>query len=145
MSKENLATVRGIYAEWEKGNLRAALPALDPELTFVTFMPDSNEVVVAHGIDELAEFMREWFNQWAEYRLMAEEVVEPDDEHVLVVGHHTARGRQSSVEVRDRVVTAWRFRDVRVVQLVIGRDRDQVVEAAGLSERSLRRQRIPRP
>jgi ketosteroid isomerase-like protein len=55
MSQENVETVRGIYAEWEKGNFQAALPALDREITFEVWMPDSNELDVRHGLNRLED------------------------------------------------------------------------------------------
>lgn len=134
MSHENVETVKGIYAEWEKGNFRAALPVLDREITFETFMPDSNEIVAKHGLDRLDDFMRDWFGQWEDYRLIADEIQELDEAHVLGGGHHTARGRQSGIPVRDPAFTLWRFRDGRVTRLIIGRDCAKVVRAAGLSE-----------
>ena len=54
MSQENVEIVRAIYAEWERGNVEAALPVFDPAITFETFMPDASENVLLHGLDEIA-------------------------------------------------------------------------------------------
>ena len=55
MSREDVGIVRGIYAEWEQGNFQAALPLFDPEITFETFMPDTSENVVVHGLEQATE------------------------------------------------------------------------------------------
>ncbi len=40
MSQENVEIVRGIYAEWERGNMKAGVEVLDPEIAFEAYMPD---------------------------------------------------------------------------------------------------------
>jgi ketosteroid isomerase-like protein len=135
MSEENVEIVRAIYRGWARGNLGAALPFYDPEVKLESFNYSApGESFVGHGPDGIRQFVRDFLSDVDDYRLIAEEVIRLDDEHVLVVGYHTARGRQSGVPVRDPALTVWRFREGRVVRLIIGRDRDRVVEAAGLRE-----------
>ena len=74
MSRENVEVVRSIYAEWERGNFQAALPSFDHEVTFETFMPDSKETVVVHGLERLGSFMLDWFGQWRDYRVTGDEL-----------------------------------------------------------------------
>ena len=134
MSQENLEIVRGIYAEWEKGNFQAALPLLDREITFEVWMPDSNELDVRQGLNELEGFMREWFGQWEAYRIIGDEFLAIGTDQVFVGGRQAGTGRRSGVEVDSPGFSVWTFRARKVVRLLVHYDRDSALEAAGLSE-----------
>ena len=134
MSQENVEKVRGICEEWGKGNFLAALPLLDQQVTFETFMPDSDQMVVVHGLEELASFMRDWFSQWRDYRLITDEIRAVGTDHVFVAGRQAATGRRSGVEVDSPGFTVWTFRAGKVVRLLAHYDREAALEAVGLSE-----------
>ncbi len=132
MSQDRVEIVRAVWAEWEKGNMSAAVELFDPEIRFVSFMPDAREQVVAHGRAGVEEFMREFLRHWRDYRLIADEVSELGDDGVLVSGRQAATGRQSGVAVEDAMHSAWVFRGDRVFCLTFDRDRNAAIEAAGL-------------
>ena len=134
MSEENVEVVKGIYAEWEKGNFQAALPVLDREITFEVWMPDSNEIVVRHGLEDLDDFMRDWFGQWKEYRVTGDEFRAVGTDHVFVGGRQSGTGRTSGAEVESPGFAVWTFRAGKVVRLLAHYDRNSALEAAGLSE-----------
>jgi ketosteroid isomerase-like protein len=134
MSQENVETVKGIFAEWEKGNFRAALPVLDREITFETFMPDSNEIVVFHGLEQVGDFMRDWFGQWKDYRMTGDEFRAVGTDHVFTEGRQAGTGRASGAAVDSPNYTVWTFRAGKVVRLLTHYDRAEALKAAGLSE-----------
>jgi ketosteroid isomerase-like protein len=130
MSEDRVEVVRAIWAEWARGNMIAGVELFDPEIRFVSFMPDAREQVVARGPAGVKEFMREFLRHWRDYRLIADEISELGDDGVLVSGRQQATGRQSGVAVEDGMYSAWVFRGGRVVCLTFDRDRDAAVEAA---------------
>jgi ketosteroid isomerase-like protein len=134
MSQENVEVVRRIYTEWERGNFQAAFPLLDNDATFETFMPDSNEMVVIHGLEQLRSFMLDWFAQWQDYRVIGDEFRAVGTDHVFVAGRQAGVGRQSGVEVDSPGFTVWTFRAGKVVRLLAHYDRAKALEAVGLSE-----------
>ena len=134
MSQENLQLVQDIYAEWEKGNFQAGLSAFDREITFETYMPDSNEIVVAHGLEQLGAFMREWFGQWATYRMTGDEFRAVGTDHVFVAGRQAGTGLRSGAQVDSPGFTVWTFRAGKVVRLLAHYDREAALEAAGLPD-----------
>jgi ketosteroid isomerase-like protein len=134
MSQRNVEVVRRIYAEWERGNFQAAFPMLDDEVTFETFMPDSNEMVVIHGLDRLRSFMLDWFGQWEDYRVSGDEFRAVGADRVFVAGRQAGTGRRSGVEVDSPGFTVWTFRGGKVVRLLAHYDRTEALEAVGLSE-----------
>jgi ketosteroid isomerase-like protein len=133
MSEQNLERVRRVCAEWERGNMAAGIELFDPQIRFRSFMPDSNEAVEANGPEEVARFMREFLEQWRDFRLIAEDIRDAGD-RVFVAGRQTARGRQSGVEVEQPMHWVWTFRGERATALRFTPYREEALAEAGLTE-----------
>ena len=129
-----MGVVRGIYAEWEQGNLAAAVELFDPEIVFESFMPDSSERIVARGRREIETFMRNFLIQTSEYRMIGEEFRAVGKDKVFVAGRQATVGRLSGVAVDGPAFWVWTFRDHNVTRLVFETDQQRALEAAGLSE-----------
>jgi ketosteroid isomerase-like protein len=134
MSEENLETLRSIYDGWEQGHLGAGREVFDPEVTVETFMPDAGETVALHGVGQFEEFVRDWLAQWQDYRVTGEDFLEVGAEKVLVSGRQIATGHRSGVAVESPAFAVWTFRQGKVVKLSLHYDRQDALEAAGLSE-----------
>lgn len=134
MSRENEEIVREIYAQWARGNMRAAVEKFDTEIVFESFMPDASGCVVAHGPEEIKTFMREFLAQWANYRLIAEDFRQVGADRILVFGHQSATGKQSGAEVEGPMHSVWTFRADKVVGLRITPFREEALEAVRLRE-----------
>jgi ketosteroid isomerase-like protein len=134
MSEENVENARQIYAEFEQGNFAAAAEWYDPEIRFETFMPDASENVTTHGLAELRDYMGDWLAQWENYRVIGDEFRDAGDDKVFVGGRQAATGHQSGVEVESPGFTVFTFRGGKVVELFTHYDRQEALEAAGLSE-----------
>jgi ketosteroid isomerase-like protein len=132
MAEENVEVVRRIYAGWERGDLSAAVEWFHPEVVFETFMPDAREYVTARGFAEIEAFMRSWFSQWRDYRVIGDEFQELGNDKVFVSGRQAATGKHSGAKVESPHFTVWTFRAGRVTKLLAHYDRDRAIEAAGL-------------
>jgi ketosteroid isomerase-like protein len=129
--------VRAIYKEWERGNLglHGGRDLYDPEIVYESFdYGDPTRSFAGRGVDDIQRFVRDFLVEWRDYRIFGEEFCAPDEDHVLVRGHHTAVGRQSELRVRDPAFTLWTFRDGRIVAFRVGRDLKPLLEAGGLTE-----------
>ncbi len=126
--------VRGTYAEWQRGNMKAGAEWFDPDIVFESFLPDASERIVASGPGEVESFMREFLRQWRDYRILGDEYRELAPTRVFVSGRQTAIGRESGTAVEDTLFSIWTFRDGKVVHLIFERDRERALEAADLSE-----------
>ena len=133
MSQENVEIVQEIYAQWARGNMRAGVGMFDTEIVFESFMPDANARVVARGPEEIEAFMREFLAQWANYRLIGEDFRDAGTK-VFVAGRQAAHGKQSGVEVEQRMHSVWTFRGGKVVGLRFTPFVEEALEAAGLRE-----------
>ena len=134
MSQENVEIVRRVYAEWQRGNLAAAVELFDPEIVFESFMPDSRERIVTRGLQEIETFMRGVLVQTSEYRLIGEDFRDASEDTVFVVGRQATVGRLSGVAVEGPAFWVWTFRDGKVARLVFETDQGRALDAAGLSE-----------
>ena len=133
MSEENVEILRPVYEEWERGHFGAGQKLYDPEMTVETFMPDAAETVTLQGIGQFERFVRDWLTQWHEYRVTGEHFQEVGADRVLVSGRQIATGHQSGVEVESPAFAIWTFCEGKVIKLSLHYDRDEALEAAGLT------------
>jgi ketosteroid isomerase-like protein len=134
MSAENVEIVRSVYAEWEQGNLAAAVELFDPGIVFESFMPDSSERIVSRGHHEIESFMRDFLVETRDYRMKGEIFREAGKDKVFVEGRQATIGRRSGVAIDGPAFWVWMFRNGKVVRLIFETDRRKALEAAGLSE-----------
>ncbi|HEY8001210.1 MAG: nuclear transport factor 2 family protein [Vicinamibacteria bacterium] len=128
MSEGHVESVRAVYAEWAKGNFRAGGELFDPEIV-IEPMSDGRESY--RGIEAANKQWREFFAQWSEFRIEAQDLVEIGDT-VLVTERQYGKGSSSGIETEMTFFAAWTFRDGLVVRLRWDSDREQALEAAGL-------------
>jgi hypothetical protein len=57
------------------------------------------EPSVAVGLKEVAETMREILRAWQDWRVLADEYREPDEERVLVLDGRSGRGKRSGLQL----------------------------------------------
>ena len=131
---ENVEIVRRILEDWGRGDFAGPVRLFDPDVAFETFMPDADENVVARGADELKAFTRDWLAQWSDYRIVAEDVHEVDDQTVFASVRQRAAGRHSGAEVDSLGFSVWTLRDRKVVRLSLHYSKDDALGAAGLSQ-----------
>ena len=132
MSRENVETVRRLYAGWERGDFATAMDSYDPAVELVIdYGPDRT---TARGIDEMRAVWREQLTLWDSWSTgPIEQVVERGD-HVVV--RHTLRGvskRGLSVDSQ-RAGAAFTFRNGRIVRIVATDQIGKALEAVGLQE-----------
>jgi ketosteroid isomerase-like protein len=134
MSEENVQALRRLYEEWALGNFRAAPELYDHDIVFRTWDVALQEGdVTCHGLEALLTWMRDFFGQWSDFRSEALDFIENEDK-ILVIERHYAKGRSSGVPVEIRAFAVWTFQDGRVVELHFIRDRAEALAAAGLSK-----------
>jgi ketosteroid isomerase-like protein len=143
MSQENVEIVRGSYRAYNDAmtapNPREAIRAFlerfaDPDIEWDLDPISSVDERIYHGIDAVTgwlEMVREAFEQ---ARQVPERFIDCGDQ-VLVFVRTEVRGRTSGVDVDEEwahLVTVGD--DGKVVRVQLLRDRDEALEAAGLSE-----------
>jgi ketosteroid isomerase-like protein len=134
MSSANLALVRSILADWERGEWRSTRWA-HPEIEFV--IPDGPEPGSVKGLAGMSGVTQGILSSWEGVRSLADQFRKLDDERVLVFAHRTGRATASGLEVTDamRSEGAWLFHvgDGRVFRLITYWDRDRALADLGLT------------
>ena len=104
--------------------------SLHPE---IEWFPIEEDHTPTYGVEGAMRLRNEWLDTWDEHRVDLEDVIE-EGENVVVLARVTARGKASGVEVDLRVHYQFKVRDDKVVYLYEHEDRQEALEAAGLSE-----------
>ena len=132
MSKENVEIVRDIYAVPD-GITEAASERLAPDVQFdfTSVYPDRR---ILRGAAAVREFRKTGPWHGAPIHFTPERFFDVDDEHVLVFVHVSVTGTGSGVPVEVDAAHDFTIRHGLVVYFKVYGDRDEALEAAGLSE-----------
>jgi ketosteroid isomerase-like protein len=131
MSQENVEIVRQHFEAFLSGDNETALAAYDPEVVFdASVRPEGH---VYHGREGVAEAMRIWTGAWEDWKVDVKEIIDAGD-RVLLIGRESGRGKGSGIEIDQWVFVVFTLRNGRIVHWKGFVDRDQGLEAAGLSE-----------
>ena len=72
MSQENVETLRRVYSDWGRGNLRAGTAVFAPDVVCTWQVPEGR--IRCRGPQEIRENMRAFLEQWSEWRMEAGEL-----------------------------------------------------------------------
>jgi ketosteroid isomerase-like protein len=129
MSQENVEIVRSALDAYNRGDLEAAMKhaAPDCELDWSRSIGPQRGV---YRLDQLPQFnLTETFES---VRTEPEEFIDAG-EHVITPLIGYVRGRDG-IEVTARFSYLWTFREGTVVRVTLYQERQEALEAAGLSE-----------
>ena len=137
MSQENVEVVRRLFAEWQAGLERGELGAgFDTEL-----VADDLEWIVPeplqgrsvwHGRQGFVEFLRTWTQEFEDWSLQAERVIDAGNDRVVALTRQSAIGKGSGVPVELSLGQVYELKDGRVTQITSYLTHAEALEAAGL-------------
>jgi ketosteroid isomerase-like protein len=135
MSQENIEVVRRMLEAWRRGEGRAALDALAPDVEW-----DATESTVPglagiyRGHAGVAEFWRQWLDAWETIDVVRYELLDAPDKVILLLDQRM-RGRYSAIDTAVfKYAQVFTVRDRKVVHWKVYEDQDKALEAAGLRE-----------
>jgi ketosteroid isomerase-like protein len=85
------------------------------------------------GIDEINAWLADWLEGFEDLSFDIEEVFDAGDQ-VVTIARQRAKGKHGGPEVEMRVGQVWTFRDGLIARMEMYADRNEALEAAGLSE-----------
>ena len=134
MSRENVEVgepVRRLWAAISKPDWDAFSAELDPEMQYTPV----EENVVYRGSEAVTRYVERWLDAWETFVGEVEEVVSaPVGGRAFSALHFRGRGRGSGVEIDDRLFWAYELRGGRLYRINEYSDREEALEAAGLSQ-----------
>jgi ketosteroid isomerase-like protein len=129
----NLELVHAIFADWERGDL-SSVDWADPKIDFV--FADGPEPGTHVGREAMQELFRGWLNSFANFRLLADRVIEIDSHRVLALTHAGGQGKTSGVNLTvagSAFGHLFELRGGKVARLVVYFDRDHALAELGLT------------
>jgi ketosteroid isomerase-like protein len=140
MSRENLEVCRRGFEAFQRG-LAAGDPAgalfdsgaVDPDLEWLPPRGFPGPPVY-RGREGFAEFMRYWTEDFEDFSLRLERLIDVDDHRVVGLFHHKATGQGSGVPVELHQGLVYELEGGRVIRCRNYFDHAEALEAVGLQE-----------
>jgi ketosteroid isomerase-like protein len=131
MSRENLEIARASIEAYNRMDWDGALKDASPD-----FECDLSRAVGpqhdVYRLDQMRRFWSEFAESWESVRIEPHEFIEAGEHVVVPLTMHT-RGRDG-IEVQARITWTWTILDGDLVRLCMYQDRQEALEAVGLSE-----------
>jgi ketosteroid isomerase-like protein len=133
MSQANVEIVRAMYEHWARGDFPASF--FDPDVEHLRIGADTPDMEGEwRGLEGLARAFAGYLNAFSDLRIEAKSIIDLDDDRVLVLARHTARGKLSGVPIDHELGDLFTLRAGKVVRYVSYWDPADAMQAAGLSE-----------
>jgi ketosteroid isomerase-like protein len=127
MSQENVERVKAGFAAHNRGDLDFLVEFYDPEVVFETLLLGTH-----HGNEAIRLIYEENQKTMSGYDVIPVELIDAGDK-VVAVAETVGAGTVSQIALNDRFAFVFTFRGDRCVREQAFRNREEAVEAAGLS------------
>ena len=136
MSQENVEVVRRGHEAFQEAGEEAIFEYLDADID-LTPVAELLDAETYHGHDGVRHWFQTMRDAFGDFGWEPQEFVDVGD-HVLVATRFFAEGRGSGVPVEAMIYNLWTVRHGKAVRVFGYLDRSRALEAAGLSEYSVR-------
>jgi ketosteroid isomerase-like protein len=132
MPRENVDTVRRLFAYWEQGEWQASAELFDPDFEAVFSSGAFPDPGTYRGARRTLDAWRAWLEAWEEFSLELEDAISVG-ERVVVLNRLRGRGKASGIAVDAEVGCIFDLDGGRIVRMVFC-DRRQALDAAKSAE-----------
>ena len=134
MSQENVEVLRSVYDAYARRDSITPFKAYAPDIEWdLTGLAHLDGATVYHGYEGVRAGFRDLLSAFRDFQFQPEELRDAGD-RVLATVHEHGVGRASGIIVDRRHYALWTFREGKIVRLRVYLDRNEALEAAGLSE-----------
>jgi ketosteroid isomerase-like protein len=139
MSQEQVEVVRRVYDEFQAAMARGDPGAVfDSEAATDDFEwitnPEFEGRSVWRGREGFVEFVRTWTEEFEDWSIRHERLIDAGDDRVVVLTHQSATGKASGAPVEWKNGQVWELEDGRVIRARNYLNHADALQAAGLSE-----------
>jgi ketosteroid isomerase-like protein len=139
MSQENVDVVRRLIEEFQAGMERGDVgPSLKSENLADDFewIPADvpGTLTTYRGRDAFLEFMRTWTEDFENWSVELDRLIDASDDRVVGLFHQRATGKGSGVPVELQQGMVYELEDGRVIRMCNYADPTEALKAAGLAE-----------
>ena len=128
MSQGNVEKIKEGFAAHNRGDVETMIELYDPEAVFETLLLGTH-----HGRESLRLIFEENQKTMAGYDVVPVELIDEGDKVVAVV-EAVGAGAASQIASNDQFAFVFTLRDELIVREQAFRNRDEALEAAGLTE-----------
>jgi ketosteroid isomerase-like protein len=132
MSQVNVELIRAMYEHWARGEFPVSFIDADVEHSRIGAQTPDMEGEF-RGIGDFSRAMAEYLHPFSDLRIEAEDIIDIDDDRVLVLSRHTARGKLSGVPIDHELGDLFTLRAGKVVRYDSYWNRAEAMKAVGLS------------
>ena len=129
MSRGNVELVRRTFERWNAGEREIAPEMAHPDIVVRSALTNATY----EGYDGVRRWMAEIDDQFGDWRSSIDQVREVSEGRVLALGSVHIEGRASGVAFDQPMAWLFTLAGERVIELRTIPDREQALEAAGLS------------
>ena len=133
MSKDAIEVIRRGWEAYERGDVTAMLADISDEIV-VHQHPPIPDADTYYGREGLLQSLLDWAEGFDELDQKAEEFIDAGDGQIIVRVHQTAQLAGSDVPVEGVFWFLFTVKEGKTVRFDLYNDKDQALEAAGLSE-----------
>jgi len=128
MSQENVERIKEAFSAHKRGDLDAMVELYDRECVLETLLLGTH-----HGNDAIRLLYEENKKTLSGYHVVPVELIDVGDK-VVAVAQMVGTGPDSQIALDDRFAFVFTLSDGRIVREQAFRNREEALEAAGLSE-----------
>jgi len=129
MSQENIERVKAGFGAHNRGDIDALVEFYDPEVVFETLL-----LGIHHGNEAIRLIYEENQKTMSGYDVVPVELIDAGDK-VVAVAQVVGAGTVSQIAVDDAFAFVFTFKGERCVREQAFRNKEEALEAVGLSER----------
>jgi ketosteroid isomerase-like protein len=134
MSQEAVEVIRGLYERFDETHHPVA-ELLAPDFAWdMSTFGGWPEDPVYYGADGMAEFLATWLENFDDWELRAERLLDAGDDVVVAIVWQRARSKGSGAMVDMSFAQVWTVRDGLAARMQMYPDAAQALEAVGLQE-----------
>jgi uncharacterized protein len=131
MSQENVEVARAMWDAFLAADIQAALSFFDPDVEWDgTNLPDGE---VGRGHEAILDHVSRWADQWDDWTVEVERVIDAGDEQVVLFIRETGQSN-SGLKMDERHAELYTVRAGKIVRREGFSDPDEGLKAAGLRE-----------
>jgi ketosteroid isomerase-like protein len=128
MSEENVAAVKAGFDALEHGDVEELLELIHPEFEFTTPATLSVEPDTYRGEEGVRRYFDSFYEAMDEVRFIPDEFIDAGD-RVVVPVHVRARGKETGLEVEQRIFQVWSVRDGKASRVEIFPTLEEAMDA----------------
>jgi ketosteroid isomerase-like protein len=134
MSQANVELVRSALTVLSDHGVDALVEFLHPEINWRAMEGAPDDVGEMQGIEAARRYVEDWFETFDDFTTIPEELLDAGEDRVVGVLHVSGCAKLSGITTELRYAALYTLRDDKIARIREYGDREEALEAAGLTE-----------